>query len=75
MKIEILEFLEGARKARGVTVIIDVFRAFSTGRDAFDSGAEKMIATDEVPYAFKLKGKYRNSILIGERNEKKNKRI
>ena len=29
MKIEILECIEGAKKAEGLTVIIDVFRAFS----------------------------------------------
>ena len=28
MKVEILEFAEGAQKAKGVAVIIDVFRAF-----------------------------------------------
>ena len=29
MKVEILEFVKGARNAKGVAVIIDVFRAFS----------------------------------------------
>ena len=29
MQIEILELLQGAKKAKGLTVIIDVFRAFS----------------------------------------------
>ena len=29
MEIRILELIEGAKKAEGVTVIIDVFRAFS----------------------------------------------
>lgn len=29
MKIQILQMIEGARKARGLTVVIDVFRAFS----------------------------------------------
>jgi hypothetical protein len=30
MKVEILEFVEGAQKAKGVAVIIDVFRVFSS---------------------------------------------
>ena len=30
MNIEILQLVEGAKKARGLTVIIDVFRAFTT---------------------------------------------
>ena len=71
MKIEILEFVEGAQKAKGMTVIIDVFRAFSVACYAFDAGAVKLIATGMIEDAFELKKKYRNSILVGEREEKK----
>lgn len=71
MKIEILEFIEGARKARGIAVIIDVFRAFSVGCYAYDSGAVKLIATEKVEEAFLLKKKYSNCVLAGERREKK----
>jgi len=71
MKINILEFVEGARKAEGVTVVIDVFRAFSVACYAFDAGAVRIIATAEVDEAFRLKKTYRNSVLVGERDEKK----
>ncbi len=71
MKIEILEFVEGAQKAKGVAVIIDVFRAFSVGCYAYDAGAVRMIATAEVKDALLLKEKYKNSVLVGERDEKK----
>jgi 2-phosphosulfolactate phosphatase len=71
MEIKILEFVEGAQKARGITVIIDVFRAFSVACYAFDAGAVRLITTAEVEEAFNLKSKYRNSVLVGERNEKK----
>ena len=71
MKVEILEFVEGATKAKGVTVIIDVFRAFSVACYAYDSGASRIIATDDVEKAFKLKKSYTNPVLIGERNERK----
>lgn len=71
MKIEILEFVEGARKAKGVAVIIDVFRAFSVGCYAFDAGAVRIIAAAGVDDAFQLKKKYINSVLVGEREEKK----
>jgi 2-phosphosulfolactate phosphatase len=71
MEIEIHEFVEGARKATGVAVIIDVFRAFSVGCYAFDAGATRIIATEQVEDAFKLKQKYKNSVLVGERDEKK----
>jgi 2-phosphosulfolactate phosphatase len=71
MKIKIVEFAEGAGRARGVTVIIDVFRAFSVGCYAYDSGAAAIIATGSVEEAFNLKKKYRNSVLVGERDERK----
>ena len=71
MKIEILEFVEGASNAKGVVVIIDVFRAFSVACYAMDAGAARIIATSEVSKAFELKKKYANSVLVGERDEKK----
>lgn len=71
MKVEIVEFVEGARKAKGLAVIIDVFRAFSVACYAFDAGAVRIIATAEVPEAFRLKNVYKNSVLVGERDEKK----
>lgn len=71
MKVEILEFIEGARMAMGVTVIIDVFRAFSVGCYAYDAGAAGIIATAGVDDAFHLRQKYSNSVLVGERDEKK----
>lgn len=71
MKIEILEFVEGAKQATGVTVIIDVFRAFSVACYAFDAGAVKVIAVGDVDKAFELKKKHINAVLVGERNERK----
>lgn len=71
MKVEILEFVEGARRAHGVTVIIDVFRAFSVGCYAYDAGAAAIIATAGAEDAFQLKTGYTKAVLVGERNEKK----
>lgn len=71
MTIEILEFAEGARKAKGLTVIIDVFRAFSVACYAYSAGVEKIITTSEVSEAFRLKEMYPDAALAGERNEKK----
>lgn len=71
MNIEILEFAEGARNASGLTVIIDVFRAFSVECYAIDAGALKIIATGSIEEAFRLGKKYRNAVLAGERNERK----
>jgi 2-phosphosulfolactate phosphatase len=71
MKTEILEFVNGARQAEGVVVIIDVFRAFSVACYAFDSGAAQYIAVGDVESAFALQKKYHNAVLVGEIDEKK----
>jgi len=71
MKIEILQFVKGAAEARGIAVVIDVFRAFSTACYASDSGASRLIATSSINEAFLLKRQYKNSVLAGERNEMK----
>jgi 2-phosphosulfolactate phosphatase len=71
MEVEILEFVEGAKKAKGVAVIIDVFRAFTVACYASDGGTARIIATGSAEDAFLLKRKYKNSLLVGERDEKK----
>ncbi|MFW6290250.1 MAG: 2-phosphosulfolactate phosphatase [Mariniphaga sp.] len=69
MNVKILHLLEGARQAKGLTVIIDVFRAFSTACYAFDSGAQKIIPVALIDEAFRLKEQNPEYLLIGERNE------
>lgn len=71
MKVEIVEFTKGAKEAEGVAVIIDVFRAFSVGCYLYDSGAVRIITTQSIDEAYKLKQTYTNSVLIGERDERK----
>jgi 2-phosphosulfolactate phosphatase len=71
MKIQILQLLEGAREATGLTVIIDVFRAFSTSCYAFDKGAEKIIPVDNIEKAYLLKQQNPEFLLMGERLEMK----
>ena len=44
MNVQILELLEGARQARGTTVVIDVFRAFSLEAWLYARGAKQLYA-------------------------------
>lgn len=69
MEIKILQLLEGARQAAGLTVIIDVFRAFSTACYAFDCGAGPIYPVGTVDEAFALKKYFPEALLVGERNE------
>jgi 2-phosphosulfolactate phosphatase len=71
MNIEILQLLEGAKKAKGLTVIIDVFRAFSVTCYAFDGGVEKIYPVGDIEMAYQMKRENPNYILVGERLEQK----
>lgn len=71
MDIKILGLVEGARQATGLTVIIDVFRAFSLECYAFAAGAEKIIPVADIEAAYRLKDAYPGSLLVGERQEQK----
>ena len=71
MNIQILQLLEGAKNAKGLTVIIDVFRAFSTACYAFNFGAKKIIPVGKINDAHHLKTQHPDYVLMGERNEQK----
>lgn len=73
MQIKILQLLEGAKAAAGTTVIIDVFRAFSTACYAINAGIEKIYPVGSIETAYQLKVENPNYLLVGERNERKPK--
>ena len=70
MNIEILHLIDGAKKAKGLTVIIDVFRAYSMEAYLLNGGAEKIIPLADKDLAYKLKEKMPDMILAGERHGK-----
>ena len=70
MNIQILHLLEGAKKAKGITVIIDVFRAFTVEAYLSKNGAAKIIPVGDVQIAFDYKEKHPDAILCGERKGK-----
>jgi 2-phosphosulfolactate phosphatase len=71
MQIDILQLTEGAKKAKGTTVVIDVFRAFSTACYLFAAGADRIIPVEQVDEALQLKEIFPEAVLLGERNEQK----
>lgn len=68
--IKILHMIEGAKAARGITVVIDVFRAFSVEAYFLANGAEKIIPVGDADLAYKLKEEHPEMILAGERHGK-----
>ena len=66
MQIIIDSLLEGARRARGVVVVVDVFRAYTTAAEALARGAEKIILVAEVYEALALRERGKGDLCAGE---------
>jgi len=68
MDIRIESLLAGARRARGMVVIVDVFRAFTTAAVALARGAEKIIMVGGIDEALALRRASVGEICVGEVN-------
>lgn len=68
MTIEILQMIEGAKKAEGCAVIIDVFRAFSLECYMMAGGAERVLPVGAKETACRLKEEHPDYLLAGERH-------
>lgn len=67
MDIQIVQLVEGARNARGLTVVIDVFRAFSVACYVTANGVKELIPVGDIQAAYQLKDQRPDFILMGER--------
>lgn len=67
MNIRILELIDGAKEAKGLTVIIDVFRAMTVEAYVIDGGARDLIPIGSLEEAYAYKEKHPETVLIGER--------
>lgn len=65
--ISIGSFENAARNAKGVVVIIDVFRAFTTAAIALANGARRIIMVDDIDKARTLRDENIGRYCIGER--------
>lgn len=66
MRIIIDSLTQGAQRARGTAVIIDVFRAFTTEAVAFQRGAAKIILVQTPDDALQLRKNGIADICVGE---------
>ncbi len=71
MQVHIVHYAEGAARARGLAVVIDVFRAFSAACYAFHRGARRIIATHSLDIARQIKKQNPHYLLMGERHAQK----
>lgn len=70
MRIDVLDFVEGARAARGLAIIIDVFRAFSLEPYAAAAGA-RLLPVAEPERALELRRLHPDWLVAGERNARR----
>jgi 2-phosphosulfolactate phosphatase len=66
MEIRLFSLLEGARRAAGTVVIIDVYRAFTTAAVALQRGAARIVLVNTPESAFKLRREGRGDLCFGE---------
>jgi 2-phosphosulfolactate phosphatase len=66
MEIRLTSLLQGAQEATGTTIIIDVFRAFTTAAVAFDRGAAQIVLVAEVEEALALRRQGVGDLCMGE---------
>jgi len=66
MEIRRLSLLEGARKATGTAVVIDVFRAFTTAAYVMANGAEKILPVGGVDEALEIRRRNPRWLAMGE---------
>jgi 2-phosphosulfolactate phosphatase len=66
MEIRIESLLEGARRAWGTVVIVDVFRAFTTAAVALARGAERIVMVAETAEALQLRDRGLGDVCVGE---------
>lgn len=71
MNTTIFHLIDGAKRAEGLTVIIDVFRAFSMECWLYDLGAKEIRPTGSIEDTFAWRKKGPDCILAGERQGKK----
>lgn len=67
MNIEIKHMIDGAKEAKGIVVIIDVFRAFSVEVYLANNNAYRIYPVGDKDIAYQYKKVNKEAILIGER--------
>ena len=68
MEIRLASLISGAATAVGTTVIIDVFRAFTTAAIALSRGAHRIKMVDTLDKALALRSSGVGDYCIGERD-------
>jgi 2-phosphosulfolactate phosphatase len=68
MRVDVVDHVVGATQARGIAVVIDVFRAFTVAPHAIVAGASRVLPVGAVEEAFATRNALPGALLVGERH-------
>jgi len=71
MNIRIFELIDGAKAAKGLTVVIDVLRAMTVEAYVINNGVKDLISMGDIDLAYAYREAHPGTILMGERGGKK----
>ena len=71
MQIEVVDYVAGAAHARGIALVIDVFRAFTVAPHAVAAGASRVLPVAASEDALALRAALPDALLVGERHARR----
>ncbi|MGL6222271.1 MAG: 2-phosphosulfolactate phosphatase [Steroidobacteraceae bacterium] len=71
MQIEVVDHVAGAARARGIALVIDVFRAFTVAPHAMAAGASRILPVGAIEDALTLRTVMPDAVLVGERHARR----
>jgi 2-phosphosulfolactate phosphatase len=71
MQIEVVDHVAGAARARGIALVIDVFRAFTVAPHAMAAGASRILPVGAIEDALALRTVMPDAVLVGERHARR----
>ena len=71
MKVAVVDHVDGAARARGIALVIDVFRAFTVAPHAVAAGAARVLPVGAIEDALALRARIPGVLLVGERHARR----
>lgn len=71
MQVEVVDHVAGAARARGIALVIDVFRAFTVAPHAMAAGASRILPVGAIEDALALRAVMPDAVLVGERHARR----
>lgn len=71
MRLTVVDHVAGAQQARGIALVIDVFRAFTVAPHAVAAGASRVLPVAAIEDALALRQRCPGALLVGERHARR----